>query len=675
MSDYFFFSGFSIGLIAALCAFVLPRRTRVHVVALLTALSCAMFGAAAVIVLHTGRSIDVHSNYMFPLVGVRFSLTPFGAVFTFVTAAVAIASSIYWIGYRSQSLSIRSTAGAFALFVLAMLLVPAAGNVITFYFLWELMALASLVLVLSEHTHREQTRSAGVWYGVMTHLGAAFILMSMLLMISHGGGESFSSIRLHLHNISPALKDVIFLLALVGFSSKAGIVPFHVWLPKAHPEAPSPASALMSGAMVNLGIYGILLVGDGLLGGGPSWWWLVVIVLGVLSALFGSMHAAISSDVKRLLAYSTTDNMGLVLMAIGASGLFDATGDRLLGSIALVSSIVLVINHSIFKASLFLSAGSIQVATHSRDLDELGGLMRRIPVSALILLVGALSICALPPFNGFIGEWLLFQTFLHGLESRSTTVLIVVPIAVSALALSSGLTAAAFVKVVGIGLLGRPRSEGAAQAREVPFAMRIGAGLLGIGCLLLGVLPMMIVPSIAQALSSFSTPFARSISRTGFTGGAFNLQLQGVHASLSPMFLLGGLLICVATIFGVRWILNRLVGLRRTDSWASGRELQTVRMQYTATSFAEPLQRVFDDVLRPDRDLEVSHLTESAYFVESITYRLRIADSIEQNLYRRVIRCFRWWGKRIASFQNGSIHRYLAYGLVALIVILAEMAR
>ncbi len=675
MSTFLFLGGLFLGLIAAICAFVLTRRVRVHVVALITSISCAMLGAAAMMVIHTGRSIAIHSSFIFPFVGVRFTLNPFGAIFTLTTAVVAIASSIYWVGYRISGFSDRSSTGAFALFVLAMLLVPAAGNVITFYFAWELMALASLVLVLSEHAHREQTRSAGVWYGVMTHLGAAFILMAMLLLVSHGGGESFSSIRSHLHDMSPALKDFVFLLALIGFSSKAGIVPLHVWLPKAHPEAPSPASALMSGAMVNLGVFGILLVGDGFLGGGPSWWWLLVIALGVLSALFGSMHAAISSDLKRLLAYSTTDNMGLVLMAVGASGLFDATGNRLLGSVALVVSLVLVINHSIFKGSLFMSAGSIQVATHSRDLDQLGGLMRKMPSSALILLVGALSISALPPFNGFIGEWLLLQTFLHGLESRSTTVLIVVPMAVSALALSSGLTASAFVKVVGIGLLGRPRSEGARQAREVPVAMRLGAGLLGIGCLFLGVLPLMIVPSIAQALSSLSTSFDRLNLRADFTGGNFNLRPAQLNVSLSPVFVFAGLFIAVGVILGIRRILNRRIGLRYTDPWASGRELQTARMQYTATSFAEPLQRVFDDVLQPDRDLEVSHLAESAYFVESMTYRLRIGDSIEQNLYRPLIRCFTWWGKRIASFQNGSIHRYLAYGLVVLIVILAVMAR
>ena len=204
------------------------------------------------------------------------------------------------------------------------------------------------------------------------------------------------------------------MLALVGFGSKAGAVPFHVWLPKAHPEAPSPVSALMSGAMVALGVYGIVLVGDDLLGGGPVWWWLVVLALGGASALFGSLHAASSTDLKRLLAYSTTDNIGLALLAVGASGLFDATRHPLLAALGLVAALVLLFNHAAFKGALFLSAGSVQVATGSRDLDRLGGLLRRMPQTGALFLVAAAAISALPPLNGFIGEWLLFQSLLHG---------------------------------------------------------------------------------------------------------------------------------------------------------------------------------------------------------------------------------------------------------------------
>ena len=231
---------------------------------------------------------------------------------------------------------------------------------------------------------------------------------------------------------------MVFLLALVGFGSKAGVVPFHVWLPKAHPEAPSPVSALMSGAMVALGVYGIVLVGDVLLGGGPVWWWLIVLTLGAVSALFGSLHAANSTDLKRLLAYSTTDNIGLALLALGASGLFVATGHGRLGALSLVAALVLLVNHAMFKGALFLPAGSVQVATGTRDLDELGGLLRRMPQTGALFLLAAASICALPPLNGFVGEWLLFQSLLHGVNLGSTAGDVAIPVAVAALALTGG---------------------------------------------------------------------------------------------------------------------------------------------------------------------------------------------------------------------------------------------
>src|SRR5665647_1312837 len=285
---------------------------------------------------------------------------------------------------------------------------------------------------------------------------------------------------------APRWVNTAFVLAVLGFGSKAGAVPLHVWLPKAHPEAPSPVSALMSGAMVNLGIYGIVLVGDRLLGGGPVWWWLLVMALGVVSALFGTLHAATSTDLKRLLAYSTADNMGLVLIGVGASGMFAASGHRAIASIAMVAALLLTVNHAAFKGSLFLSAGSVQVATGTRDLDQLGGLMRRMPITGAIFMVGALSIAALPPFNGFVGEWLLFQSLLHGLPTSSTAVAIAIPLGVAALALTGGLTAAAFVKAIGVGFLGRPRSEEAAAAHEVPRTMQMGAGMLAGLCVVLG---------------------------------------------------------------------------------------------------------------------------------------------------------------------------------------------
>ena len=658
------------GSIAAIAGGALPAKTRVWAAVVLTWGSCIAALVGALAVLHTGQSSVLNSSQILPLTGVTMVLDPLGAVFVVVTTVVAIASTLYWLGYASHGLSTRTASAALPLFVTSMLLVPAAASVATFLVLWELMALASLMLVLVDQRRREETRSAAQWYAVMTHVGAAAILFALVLLSAHAGDQTFAAIRVHAHHLPTAVRNTAFVLAVLGFGSKAGAVPLHVWLPKAHPEAPSPVSALMSGAMVNLGIYGIVLVGDRLLGGGPVWWWLMVTAMGVVSALFGALHAATSTDLKRLLAYSTADNMGLVLIGVGASGMFAASGHRAIASIAMVAALLLTVNHAAFKGSLFLSAGSVQVATGTRDLDRLGGLMRRMPITGAVFMVGALSIAALPPFNGFVGEWLLFQSLLHGLPTSSTAVAIAVPVGVAALALTGGLTAVAFVKAIGVGFLGRPRSEEAAAAHEVPRTMQMGAGMLAGLCVVLGLVPVIVLPALGRAAAS-AVPGAPATTLSG----SVDLHLAGLQGVLAPALLAAGLALATGAVIALRQLARRRFtpqpALRRAEPWGSGRELQTARMQYTATSFAEPLERVFDDVVRPDRDLDVSHVSESRYYVEKVTYWTSIGDVIEQNVYRPVISAVHWWGQRARALQNGSVHRYLAYGLVALVVILA----
>jgi len=662
-----------VGLGAAISGGALPVKVRVGAAVVLTWGACAAALVAAVTVLDTGHSIVLRTTQILPITGVVMVLDPLGAVFVVVTSVVAVAATLYWIGYASHGLSTRTSSAVIPLFVTSMLLVPAAGSVATFLWLWELMALTSLLLVLVDHRRREEARSAAEWYAVMTHVGAAAILLALLVLSAHAGGQSFTAIRAHAKDLSPALRGIAFVLALVGFGSKAGAVPLHVWLPKAHPEAPSPASALMSGAMVNLGIYGIVLVGDSLLGGGPVWWWLVVAAVGVVSALFGALHAATSTDLKRLLAYSTADNMGLVLIGVGASGMLSATGHPAVAALAMVAALLLVVNHAAFKGSLFLSTGSVQIATGTRDLDRLGGLMRRMPVTGTVFLVGALAIAALPPLNGFVGEWLLFQSLLHGLPASSTAVGISIPVEVGALALTGGITAVAFVKAMGVGFLGRPRSIEAAQAHEVPHTMELGAGLLAAICVVLGIVPMVVLPALERASAAVVPGVAVPPLH-----GLVDLHLAGLEGVLSPVLLAAGLALAVGGVIGVRRLARRRATprplLRRAEVWGCGRELQTARMQYTATAFAEPLERIFDDVLRPDRDLDVNHLAESRYYVDKVTYRTSIDDTIEHGFYRPLIAAVQWWGRHARALQNGSVHRYLAYGLVALVVILVVIA-
>ncbi len=661
------------GVVATIFGGALPAKYRVGAAVALTWVSCSAALAAAVSVLSSGHVIALSTSAILPLTGVTVVLNPLGALFVIAISVVALASTLYWLGYAHHGFATRSASSALPLFVTSMLLVPFAASVATFLVLWELMALTSLVLVLTDQSKRQAARSAAQWYAVMTHLGAAAILLALVLLSAHAGGQTFADIEAHARHLSGAVRGTIFVIALLGFGSKAGAVPLHVWLPKAHAEAPGPASALMSGAMVNLGIYGILLVGNELLGGGPIWWWLLVSALGVLSALYGALYAATSSDLKRLLAYSTADNMGLVMIAIGVSGLFSASGHPATAAVAMVAALLLMLNHSVFKGALFLAAGAVQVATGTRDLDRLGGLMRRMPITGVVFLVGALSVAALPPFNGFVGEWLLFQGLLHGLPTSNTSVVISVSVAVAALALTGGLTVAAFVKATGIGFLGRPRSDEATEAHDVAITMRLGAGALAVLCLVLGLVPMLVLPAIERAASS-----AGRLNATSATRGWISLHLLGLRGVLAPSLLAGGIALAAAVVIVIRRLAHRRKNawpaVNPVEPWGSGRKVQTARMQYTATSFAEPLQRVFDDVIRPSRDLDVSHLVESRYYIERIAYRTSNDDVIERQFYRPLIAAVRWWGQRARWFQNGSVHRYLAYGFVALVIVLVVVA-
>jgi NADH:ubiquinone oxidoreductase subunit 5 (subunit L)/multisubunit Na+/H+ antiporter MnhA subunit len=392
----------------------------------------------------------------------------------------------------------------------------------------------------------------------------------------------------------------------------------------------------------------------------------VVLAVGAVSALFGILHALVSSDVKRLLAYSTTENIGLILVGVGAAGLFAASGDPALASVAIAAALLHVVNHAAFKGLLFLGAGSVVTATGTRDLDKLGGLARRMPVTGATFAVGALSIAALPPFSGFVSEWLLLQALVHSLPSTTVAVAVTMPLAVAVVALTGGLAAATFVKAFGTGFLAMPRSPGAAAARESAPTMQFGLALLAVVCVALGL-----------AATAFGRPLARAVGVLGALSDGRPLRTDGlrlepaaIEARLSPLLLATGLVIALVATLALVRAARTAATVRGAETWGCGRSVQTSRMEYTATSFAEPLQRVFDDVLRPDLDIDVDHRTESRYYVEAVRFHHGIRDAVEHRLYAPVLRAARWWGRVARRLQNGSIHLYLGYVLAALIVVL-----
>jgi formate hydrogenlyase subunit 3/multisubunit Na+/H+ antiporter MnhD subunit len=619
--------------------------------------------------------------HLLPLSEAVFAVDPLSGLFMSLVGGVAIAAGVYSVGYPhphaddavpdAGGVESRTVQAALPLFATAMVLVPAAGSITTFLVLWELMALASLVLVLAEHRRRPEVGQAGVWYAAMTHAGLVAILLSLVLFATAAGAESFAGMRVAGAAMSPTTRSLVFLLAFAGFGSKAGLVPLHVWLPRAHPEAPSYVSALMSAAMVNLGLYGVLRVGFDLLGGGPRWWWLLVLVVGALSALYGVLQAMAATDLKRLLAYSTTENLGLIFVGVGGAGMFASTGDATLAGLLMVAALLHTVNHAAFKTVLFLGAGAVLRATGLRDLDKMGGLARRMPVTTALVGVGALAASGLPPGNGFVSEWLLLQGLIHSLSvagAPDVAVAIAMPLAVGAVALTAGLGVATFVKAFGVGFLARPRSAEAESAAEVPATMRLGMGIAAMACGVLAVAPLVLVGSFDRVLAVLA-----SIGERGPVHGAVELRLEGITGSMSPVLIalgLAGGAVAVAT-------LARGIGDRRPRRtalvWGCGGSRLSPRMEYTATAYAEPLTRVFDDVLRPEHDVDVTHYQESRYLVESIRYRQRVSDRIETRIYPPLLAAATWWAGVARRLQNGSVHRYLAYGLVGLLVVLVAV--
>jgi formate hydrogenlyase subunit 3/multisubunit Na+/H+ antiporter MnhD subunit len=649
------------GVTASAVGMIAPPRWRGRLVGTFVTVAAAA-GAAAGVTALGGRSWELYLPNLLSLAGVRLSVDALSGWFLLLVGAVGVTVGVYTLGYVGRGGAgpgSRTAMAILPLFVVSMLLVPAMGDVAGFLLAWELMAITSLLLVMTEHRHGGQVRPAAVWYAVLTQGGFVAVLIGLVWLAALAGSD-FAAIRSAAPSLHPALQGGVYLLCLIGFASKAGAVPLHPWLPRAHAEAPSHVSALMSAAMVSFGVYGVLRVGFDLLGGGTAWWWLLLAGLGALSALYGAVQAVVATDLKRLLAFTTAENMGIVLLAVGFGGLFSLAGRPTVAGLAFAAALLHLLNHAAFKTVLFLGAGSVVRATGSRDMDAWGGLSRRMPLTTAAMAAGALSAAALPPGNGFISEWLLLQALL-GRADGGLMPAIAAPVGVAVIALTAGVGVATYVKAVGTGLLARPRSAAAAQARESPPSMLAGIGLAVAACLVLAVNPAMTVTAIGHVTDALGVP------RAPAAGGA-QASLSTVFATWWPAWL--ALSIAAGTVGVAVLARRRGRGRLRQAAWDCGAGPLTARMEYTATSYAEPLQRVFDDVLAPERDVDVTHDVESAYHIDAIRFRQRIPDRIENRLYRPVIAVLQRLGDAVRPLGSGSVHRYLGYMLAALVVVL-----
>jgi hydrogenase-4 component B len=541
-----------------------------------------------------------------------------------------------------------------------MYAVVLSGNVITFLISWETMSVVSYFLVTFDRN--EKSAKAGLLYAVMTHIGTAFIIILFLALYKHTGHMDFSGMKAASAGIPEDLKTLVFIFSIIGFGTKAGIIPFHTWLPKAHPAAPSNISSLMSGVMIKTGIYGFIRISMDVLGRGPEWWGITIIGIGAVSSVIGVLYALMEHDIKKLLAYHSIENIGIILLGVGSSMMFGSNGMYTLSAIALMAGLYHTLNHAIFKGLLFLGAGSLMHATHTKNMEDMGGLIKSMPYTGLFFLIGSVSICALPPFNGFVSEWLTYQALLLGFNAPSITSKIISPIGGAALALTGALAAACFVKAFGISFLGVPRSRHGQGAKESSASMIGGMAILAVLCLLAGIFPGTVMSMIAPAVSAL-TGSKGNISYNGF------LSISQNFSSLSPAAIFISMLF---TGIAVVVFIVAAGGKRKTvygDPWDCGIPSLTSRMQYTATAFTKPVRVIFKKIYLPKRELNISYVLKPL-FVKSLKYSGEITPFIERYLYDPLTAFIRNAAAKAILLQSGNLNLYLGYILITLMLLL-----
>jgi hydrogenase-4 component B len=578
-----------------------------------------------------------------------------------VTAAVGLYGPAYVRSLERGQGSLATLGVCSGLFVAGMLLVVLAADAFLFMVAWELMSLSSYFLVAFQH-EQAASRRAAFLYLLMAHIGGLAILLGFGVLAAFGGGFAFTAMGGA--DLSPTWATIAFGLAFVGFGMKAGLVPLHAWLPEAHPAAPSHISALMSAVMLKVAVYGFVRVVFDLIGT-PHWsWGLVLIIIGGGSAVLGALYALVQTDLKRLLAYSSVENLGVIFLGLGLALLFVSADLPVLGALALVAALYHALNHALFKGLLFLGTGAILHSTHERDLEQMGGLLRRMPWTGLFFLIGVLSIAGLPPFNGFASEWLLFQAALQSWQLESGVLRSLVPIAAAALALTAALVAVTFVKVFGIAFLGQARSRHVRRARPAPLGMRAALGLLAVLCIAFGVLPSVVLGLLDQVtllLLGVRLPQATAHGWLWLTPVSANTA--SYSAPLVVLLLLG---IAGLTLVLFKRLLNPTGARqrqRRCDPWDCGFAAPTPAMQASAGGFVQPLRRVFAPAFM---------LTETLLIRDDGSRRwlVRVADRAWGWLYLPVARLLEQVARRVVRLQSGNVRVYLGWTLATLVVLL-----
>src|SRR6516225_6137631 len=625
---------------------------------------CLVILAVGLTQLTCVNSVDssLHLPLGLPWIGARFRIDALAALFLVVVNLGGASASLFAIGYGRHEEVPSRVLPFYTAFLAGMNLVVLADDAFTFLVSWEFMSLSSWALVMAHH-HDPENRHAGYVYIVMASFGTISLLLAFGILAGGSGGYAFQEIRATPH----ALSGVVLILAILGAGSKAGLVPLHVWLPLAHPAAPSHVSALMSGVMTKVAVYGFVRIVFDLIGT-PAWWWsMVVLGLGGITAVMGVLYALMQHDLKRLLAYHTVENIGIIFIGLGLALAFKAHGMAWAAALALTAGLLHVFNHSVFKSLLFFGAGAVLTSSGERDMEHLGGLIHRMPQTAFAFLVGCAAISALPPLNGFVSEWLTFQAILLSPQLPSWGLKLLVPAVGALLALSAALAAACFVKAFGVTFLGRARTPAAERARETDrfslAAMFFFAGL----CLVAGILPGFFIDALAPVTEGLVG------DRMPVQGSVDWLSIVPIAESRSSY---NGLLVFAFMVLSgalAAWAIHRLASdkLRRAPAWDCGYPDANPATQYTASSFAQPIRRVFGTVVFHAREhVEMPPPGDG----RPAQLMVELRDLVWDTLYAPIADGIGFAADRLNHLQFLTIRQFLSLVFAALVLLLLVLA-
>ena len=635
------------GILAPISCRVFPLMKIMAVTALVGGGLLGGWDAAMRLILHSVPETFTLPWLQFCRFSLRIdSLSAFFLVVIFVVPAVAALYSLQYLRDSRRRAAVAANYFFFSLLIISMALVVCADTLVTFALAWEVMSLSSFFLVIYDSAETE-TRAAGYLYFVFTQAGALFLFAGLGFLYSATGNFSFSGLA----DISASGKLIGFLLILIGCGSKAGIIPLHTWLPHAHPAAPSHVSAVMSGVMIKVGIYGILRFYLLLQPASPVFGQ-IIIVLGIVSGILGVVYALGKHNLKRLLAYHSVENIGIILLGLGVGMLGAASGNATMAAFGFAGGLLHVLNHAVFKSLLFLGAGALIQQTGTATIDRLGGLMKSMPFTGRAFLVGSISITGLPPFNGFISEFLIYYGAFHGLSLHHASFVLTV-LAIISLAFIGGLAAACFSKVVGVVFLGEPRSDAAAQAGEAGVSMLLAQGILASLCLIIGIWPEHFVLAAFQAVQAI--PLAATIEPASFLPAVTAVSRTGL------LFIV--LVFCTGLC---RRLLSMGKEIRHAPTWGCGFSRPSARMQYTGTSYGDTLVNFF----RPFVRVRSHYSGITAIFPAHATYRTHVHDIFELGLQILLIRPVLFLTTRLRWIQHGNIQLYIGYIVLAILVML-----